>query len=483
MKNWVCEMNIIEIAQSLVPQLQLVRAIEDRKRNSRLGLVLLNDQLDHLAEDHDFRKMKISIKDQQEQSGLLHYVSIFQAFMNFFWKILQVISWTIVTKRQETSKQEFVILKGFGFQQLNPYFPPEEIVKSLPVEVLQTEKKENVDFILISPLKDSKSSGVFVTRDIFRALLFLEKPSIKYLFRFLVHANLLGFIALLKPEVRKFIIEIPSALLLANFEPKSKFLSLVDTQGSFENLDLLYYVTNNSLGIKSTMIHYSESGMPFTKTQLEANLFVQHYEFAPVNSHVVWTKEYADFFNSRSGNKNFLALGPQVFRSSKFTEGTKEPNLFRLAVFDETPSLHDEPYEHMREEAGLAFLDALQNLWESYPAAQPNRLEICFKQKRRNLGFHSRTYLMRLEALSTKGVIQLLPWHTNPFEMVSNSDSVLTVLGASPALIGRHLRRPTAYGYFGALELGQSLVNYDIPVIVNHKELIEWILLLAGRKN
>lgn len=474
---------LLQLAKFLVPQLQLDHAIEDRKRNAVLSNMLLNDELKHLPDNHEFRIQKRLIRKQQQKFLLYNYLHSIGKIAKYCWSILQVILWTLMNNHPNLLKKEIVIIKGLGYQQVNPHFSHEEIIDSIPIDALQNEDKQDVDFILISSFAECRSSKFIASENIFQTLLLIEKPSFNGLIRFLLQANLLGILALLNSDIRKFILEIPSALLLANFKPHVEFLTFIDTQSSFVNLDLFYYVSNNSLKIKSVMIHYSEGGMPFTRMQLEKSLFIYTYELAPVTTHVVWTDEYAQFFNLRGRNKNFIALGPQVFRSSySYRNGLQVRDEFQLAVFDETPSLHDEPYNHLREEAGLAFLDAIEILWDDCHAKLGLNLEICFKQKRRNLEIHSKRYLKKLDTLIANRTIRLVPWHENPLEMIGRSDSVLTVLGSSPALMGRHLQRPTAYGYFGGLELGDPLINYGIPIILNYGDLIKWIHQLAKDK-
>lgn len=123
----------------------------------------------------------------------------------------------------------------------------------------------------------------------------------------------------------------------------------------------------------------------------------------------------------------------------------------------------------------MKFLDAIQYLSLYFNSDNQKNISIVFKQKRRNLGFHSKHYLERLDNLNSIGVIELLPWHINPIELATNSDAFLTFLGASPALIGKHLKLPTAYGYFGALDLGDPIIDYQIPIVKNREELIDWV--------
>jgi hypothetical protein len=475
-------MDMIQAVQSFIPQLDLTRAINDRERNLDLSKFLANDQLDHLERTHQFRLLKNSTNTHSQKIARRKLVYIILTFSKYLGNNFSVFLWVfrIRKKHKETPKQETVIIKGLGFQHLNSHISIDEIVDSIPLQVLQTGEREECAFTIISPYRVSTSTRALTASNSLQALLMSQKPSVSGLLRYFYQGTIFGLFALVNSKIRKMLVEIPSVLLLSIFETKTKYLSLIDTQGSFENLDLMYYIKNQPKHIKSTMIHYSEGGMPFTKNQLVKSPFVRKYELAPVNRHIVWTTEYSEFYNSRTSRKNFTPLGPQVFRSSNFSRESRNHRTFNLAVFDETPSLLDESYEHMREDAGIRFLLAIESLSKKIILEKEKQLKITFKQKRRNLESHSELYLEKLDTLYHDGVIELLPWFANPFEMIRNSDSVLTVLGSSPALIARYLDVPTAYGYFGNKELGNPIVNYNIPKLRSDIELVDWVIKVAS---
>ena len=470
-------MNGLQIAQKLIPKINFTKAIQDERLNCDYqNLFYMYDYL-HLPAGHDFHDYKMNANENKSQSRFELFRSSVQGLFIFQLKILRVFLWTaknVLVPPKETN-HEAIIIKGLGYQQLNPNIPFEEVFESIPSVVFHSLNREAVKPILIYNGELQLPEHVSQVKSVLFALLISLKPNAVSFFKFIVQAQTLFTLALFSDTIRKLQNEIPEALLFTNFQTQFKHLSILDTQGSFLNLDLFYYASNRDNNVRTFLVHYSEGGMPLLSSQDFFNEVIPSYERAEVDTQIVWTKEFADFYNSRSSNPNFIDLGPQVFRERVMEKKREISDETVLAIFDETPSFHDEFYTHTREEAGLKFLAAIESLSKEFNTKNGKKLTICLKQKRRNLKFHSRQYLEKLEEMNSKGLIKLLPWHTNPYQMITSSDLVLSVLGSSPALIGRYLSRPTAYGYFGDEPIAPPIIDYGIPVLRNASQLLIWI--------
>ena len=470
-------MNGLQIAQKLISNINFTKAIQDERLNRDYqSLFSMYDYL-HLPAGHNFHDYKMNADEKKSKSrfelfrGSVHGLFVFQI------KILHVFIWTAknaLVPPKETNN-EAIIIKGLGYQQLNPNIPFEEVFESIPSVVFHSLNREAVKPILIHNGELELPVQASQVKSVLFALLISLKPNAVNFLKFFVQSQTLFTLALFSDKVRKLENGIPEALLFTNFQTRFKHFSILDTQGSFLNLDLFYYASNRNKNVRTYLVHYSESGMPLLSSQDFFNEVIPSYERAEVDTQIVWTKEFADFYNSRSSNPNFIDLGPQVFRERVMEKKRKISDEIVLAVFDETPSFHDEFYTHIREEAGLNFLAAIESLSKEFNTKNGKKLTIHLKQKRRNLKIHSRQYLEKLEEINSKGLIKLLPWHTNPYQMISSSDLVLSVLGSSPALIGRYLCRPTVYGYFGDGPIAPPIIDYGIPVLRNPSQLLTWI--------
>ena len=471
------KMNGLRNAQILVPNIDFIKCSADRKlARDHINLVTKPD-CRHLPSGHDFlnHQRKIERKNQQSQSRTL-ITSIISLF-KFEFKVINVGIWILKNSisTQPKNKIEATLIKGLGFQHLNSNVQFEEVFESIPSEIFSLKNRTDIHPILVHDSALDLPESVSSAKSVYTALLMILTPVISKFSKFLVQAQLIFILALFDSSLRKLLNEIPEALLLINFKTKFEYFSIIDTQGSFANLDLLYYSSHLPSDIRTTIIHYSESGMPIMANQECINEIIPSYERAPVTTQIVWTKEFAEFYNARGPKKNFIALGPQVFREKKVVPSQEKSDGIVLGIFDETPIFSDEFYYHLREEAGIKFLFAIEQIRKEFNSNNNKKLTIYFKQKRRNLELHSRTYLELLKNMTTQRLITILPWDTNPYLMVSNSDLVLTVLGSSPALIGRHLQRPTAYGYFGDGNILQPIIDYKIPVLRNTNQLSVWL--------
>lgn len=470
-------MNGLQIAQKLIPKINFTKAIQDELLNRDYQSLFSTCDYLHLPTGHDFNDYKLKADEKKLQSRFELFRESVQSLCIFQLKIIRVFLWTAknaLVSPTETNN-EAIIIKGLGYQQLNPNIPFEEVFESIPSVVFHSLNREAVKPILVHSGELEMSEQVSQVKSVFFALLISLKPNVINFLKFFVQSQLLFILALFSEKMRKLENGIPEALLFTNFQTRFKYFSVLDTQSSFLNLDLFYYATNQNINVRTYLVHYSESGMPLLSSQDFFNEVIPGYERAEVDIHIVWTKEFANFYNSRSSTPNFIALGPQVFRERVMEKKREISDEIVLAVFDETPSFHDEFYTHIREEAGLNFLAAIECLSKEFNAKNGKKLKIHLKQKRRNLKFHSRQYLEKLEEMNSKGQIKLLPWHTNPYLMISSSDLVLSVLGSSPALIGRYLSRPTVYGYFGDGTIAPPIIDYGIPVLRNTNQLLIWI--------
>jgi hypothetical protein len=472
------KMDRLKFAQLLIPKIDFMGALNDKALGSNFGNLVSKMSFSHLRLDHDFVTHKRKAEKVKDQTLPSKFKSHVVKYLKYELKVFTVLYWIIKSRvnPDSASKNEAVILKGLGFQQINPYVSFREIFDSIPSKVFQSRSHNKIYPVLINNIDFDLSASGVSSKSLIQAFLLVLKPNRRRFWIFVFQSQIIAILAAFDSKLINLLDEIPEALLLVNFESCFEHISIIDTQGSFLDLDLFYFVSKKTSCIRTTLIHYSESGMPFVTTQEFYDGIIPSYERARVDTQIVWTQEFADHYINRGARSSFIALGPQVFRERMVVTREKKTNELTLAVFDETPSYHDEFYVHLREEAGLNFLSAISELRENFRSINELKLTILFKQKRRNLELHSQTYLKRLEFMHSQGIINLLPWHTNPYLMISKTDLTLSVLGSSPALIARWLAVPTAYGYFGEGELIQPIIDYGIPILRNSSELSNWIL-------
>jgi len=465
---------VLKILEKSLTQIKWREYFKIRDRDTEVQDVLYSDLYKHLDSNHQFRNF-IKQNNKSFYKRLLSPILLnVKIIFQYQLKFIIVVVW-MFRKRKEKVNQ-FCIIEGLGYQHINQFIPFSEIIESLPKKHLGINEKSKLSFMIISSTHIS-TLNIKNKKNIFIALLNSQTPqkmSLKNLIKLLALFQALFFMMLIKNSLLPILNDIPELILTKFSEnPKNKTI-LICTQGNFNSNSLIYYLRPDNGLFSTFMIHYSEGGLPFTSTQKNLNTLLPRFENAPVSTHIVWTPEYAHFYNQRSTNKNFMACGPQIFRANNKSQVvTRDSKRINIIIFDETPSYYDEIYEHLQEDAGIDFLDAIK-----FASDETKNLNFIFKQKRRNLAAHSRNYLMKLEMLSLNSSIKLLHWHSNPYDLIRSSNGVLTVLGSSPALIGRYLKIPTRYGYFGNKELTKPLVDYKIPVITKKEDLVTWALSL-----
>jgi len=470
----------IRLLQQLLFDVDFREVLANREKSRDLNRLLLSKHTNHLHESHQFNKLNREYRKNFWKEIIILPYSFLRILISYELKIFRFIKWSVSLSPKDSSKErEYAVIRGLGYQQLNEFIPREEIIDSLPNWIFYSESKEKIQFFIEGSETGPTNKNGSVQKNLFSILTYVftsRSRNILPLLKVLVTSQLIVILSVTNSKIRSVIEEIPELFILLNADISAKQLLIIDTQGSFEHLPIFHYLGTERKNFRNIMIHYSEGGMPYTDSQRFLDGLIPGYERAPVDMHIVWTQEFADFYNGRGERENFRPAGPQIFRKTHQHKlpTPPQPQGF-VIVFDETPSYIDEAFEHTQEAAGLSFLDVLALTISDLRDFQSDPPLILLKQKRRNLITHSKSYLDKLEALEESGFLKLVPWHSNPFILIPQSIGVLATLGSSPALIGRHLGVPTAYGYFGEKVISQPIIDYGFRVIRNNLELASWI--------
>jgi polysaccharide biosynthesis PFTS motif protein len=470
----------LRLLQRLILDVDFREVLINREKSKEFNKQLWGNHTDHLQESHQFNILRKKLREKKKRKFVSFPYNFLRALVSYEIKMYRCFKWSLSTPTKvSTNHKEYAVIRGIGYQHLNEFIPIEEIIDSLPKWIFCSESKDKVQFFIEGKQvssKEKKGSSEISLFSILTKILNSRSRNFLHSLKLFTTSQLIVGLAMADSKIRSLIQEIPELLIFLNADITEEQLLIIDTQGSFEQLPLFHYILTEHKNFRNVMVHYSEGGMPYTDTQPFRDKLIPEYEKIPVDIHVVWSQEFADFYNSRGERGNFRAAGPQIFRqTNEINLSTPWQSQAVFVVFDETPSYLDEAYEHFQEFAGLSFLDTLEMAisdLKDYCSEQPL---ILLKQKRRNLVTHSKSYLKKLETLEKSGILTLVPWHANPYTLISQSVGVLTSLGSSPALIARHLGVPVVYGYFGEKVISRPIVDYGFEVLRNKSELSTWM--------
>lgn len=382
--------------------------------------------------------------------------------------------------------KSIVIIKNVSRQHLPPAISLEEyrdFLSSPEINLFQ-EKSIVVLENRITNLECRIQDNLYLTTDVTKILIELAvKISNRYRFICFITMNYfrMARLALLKEIPLSMVHSFIEVGLIKYLSERNLEIVVVDSQGNWLDEPLIFFQMECQRFARTIMIHYSENSFYHEKNQAANPELVPKFETVIADEHWVWTKEYAEYFNSRSAKKNFISKGPLIYREIVSinreckTSTSKNLSVLQISIFDDAPSSDNEWILHSNLESSLSFLDAIEKVGTQLEF-EGITFNFLIKQKRRRIESHSDLYFKGLEKIVSKENCNLVDWHESPASLIQKSEYVICALATSPAIIARHFGVPVCYLYAGSSELGNAPVQYGIPIFRNPSEVVSWIL-------
>ncbi len=236
------------------------------------------------------------------------------------------------------------------------------------------------------------------------------------------------------------------------------------TTSSIYSFPSVFYLNKRVRFFQTEMLHYSENTLPLTWKEFEEKGTPQWIFNSRVDTHKVWTKEYAKFLTSANPLLSVKAVGSMIFRPRNGTQIYKK-RTNQILILDVNPSTHESKNGPYTELAGKRFLDCIENVHPFLASSYSPKPIFRIKSKRRRISAHSNKYLEHKLELIQRGIVEEVPWQSNLYSLISESAVVLCSIGTAPSLIARELGIPVAMFYAGENELMNPLVDYGIPLL------------------
>jgi len=236
------------------------------------------------------------------------------------------------------------------------------------------------------------------------------------------------------------------------------------TTSSIYSFPSVFYLNKRVRFFETEMLHYSENTLPLTNKEFEEKGTPQWIFNSRVDTHKVWTNEYAKFLTSANPLLSVKVVGSMIFRPRKNSEIYKK-RINQILILDVNPSTHESKNGPYTELAGKRFLDCVENVHPFLANSYSPKPIFRIKSKRRRISAHSDKYLEHKMELIQRGIVEEVPWQSNLYSLISESAVVLCSIGTAPSLIARELGIPVAMFYSGENELMNPLVDYGIPLL------------------
>ena len=258
------------------------------------------------------------------------------------------------------------------------------------------------------------------------------------------------------------------ALFLSSTASKN-LNEIILTNNSFFNYPAISFIPKERRKFITVMLHYSENDFDWTKKPSQQEL--SWISYAKADLHKVWTPAFAKYLADLNIHGEVEFCGSIIFRP-KIEYNFEQDYVNRIAVFDVTPSLTEDPCGPYNLSSGISFLKCIKSFYDTIKKHYGEELEIVFKAKRRDIPEHFKAYLnLRDELFNLKG-FRGVKWHDNMYQIIASSNFVICMVGTSPALVAKELNIPVVYLHVGDVSIFEPPVDYGIEVLNSLEELL-----------
>lgn len=242
------------------------------------------------------------------------------------------------------------------------------------------------------------------------------------------------------------------------------------TNTSSYSFPSVFYLNKRVRLFDTEMLHYSENSLPLTYKEFEEKGIPKWIFNSRVDTHKVWTNEYATFLRSSNPLLAVEVVGSMIFRPRRKKQFYQKRSN-QILILDVNPSSHESKNGPYTELAGKRFLNCIESVHPFIASRFSPRPIIKIKSKRRRISAHSDQYLEYKMELIERGILEEVPWHSDLYSLIAGSAVVLCSIGTSPSLIAREFGIPVAMFYSGENELMKPLIDYGIPLLQDASEV------------
>jgi polysaccharide biosynthesis PFTS motif protein len=228
------------------------------------------------------------------------------------------------------------------------------------------------------------------------------------------------------------------------------------------------HYSENALGIDIGKVQHEPFGHPSSKWLAEE----------PSDYQWVWSEEYADYIKKINPKTKVNAIG---FVS--FSHLPIKPT-FTITVFDVTPVdprvMNAHPLYQVDE--SKKFVSNILKVTDTINSKNDAiKVVVHLKPKRAHQKIHSYQYILFLEDLKHQNRLMLEHHSTNPYELVSKSDLVISAPFTTAAQVGKKMGVPSVYYNY----LNEDIyypINTSVILLQNYQELFNYVEQLVYEK-
>ncbi len=197
--------------------------------------------------------------------------------------------------------------------------------------------------------------------------------------------------------------------------------------------------------IPRSMWWYSANNIPFelkdgSKTFFDSSIYTQ----PRINMNYVWSSEQIDFVSQVTGHK-CEALGSILFYLMDPPSIQFDDDNLVITIFDVTPYFGANTSDFYTFEMCAKFLLEIIEIVNDIEEDLGFKICIQVKSKRQRSSKHDLRYFDLLDSLASRSSIILLSENVNLYNLIHQSDLVVSIPFTSPAFVAKELETPSCY--------------------------------------
>lgn len=199
------------------------------------------------------------------------------------------------------------------------------------------------------------------------------------------------------------------------------------------------------------MVWYSQNVIPFVMKADDFTKDLPNYRYMQLDVHWAWTPWFHQYLMEHGGRSQCVKVSGPVtwYLPESLPKG--QAAHFKIAVFDITP-ISDEYAESIGllanyycSTTAIGFLRGVLEAVASFRKSESVDCVVSLKHKRNYSPTHDQGYIEEVIKHVSKGDVKLIPFDTNIYSFIADSDVVVVIPNSSPPYIATTLGIPSIY--------------------------------------
>ncbi len=451
--------------------------------SKRIAEDLYHDYKEKASYSHHHKFLVVNLKGKFTKFNLLEnkiyltnsykVLQILRIFRNYFYLATALLK----ESKQNSENVKFHLFFGMPQSLLNSKEGLDNIFKFLERHHLVASQSEEI--LLLSPQKYVRKGDESPVHTSSNLAIYIFKHSLNNREKYRVFSQYTIQLFLFLVSV----LSNPGKLVLASehldqtlfaFPEYAKRVATLNVTQTMLLYSPIVFELSNFEHTPRNLWWYSANNIPFefkdgSKTFFDSTIYIQ----PNINGNYVWSSEQIDFVSEVTEQK-CEALGSILFYVMEPPLIQLKNDNFVITIFDVTPYSKANMSDFYTFDLCSRFLLKILKVVNEIEKELGVRVQIQVKSKRQRSSNHDPRYFDLLDSLARCSSITLLSENVNLYNLVYESDLVVSIPFTSPAFVAKELDIPSCY-FLEGNDFHLPDLRDGVPVLTSVNSLSEFL--------